>query len=128
MQTVLSFQSLCKEDKYCLPITPNKTNVAKKLKNKSLVVLVRPFKANSWLEVDPSLDTSKGITIKDQKVDSVRVCEVGLDVDECAENEICKPSGPRSRSGICSCKDGFVKDEKKNCIHKGIDGILKCPH
>ena len=83
------------------------------------MVLVRPFKANSWLEVDPSLDTSKGITIKDQKVDSVRVCEVGLDVDECAENEICKPSSPRSRSGTCSCKDGFVKDEKKNCIHKG---------
>ena len=57
--------------------------------------------------------------MKDQKEDSIRVCEVGLDVDECAENEICKPSGPRSRSGICSCKDGFVKDEKKNCIHKG---------
>ena len=49
----------------------------------------------------------------------VQVCEVGLDVDECGENEICKTSSPRSRSGTCSCKDGFVKDEKKNCIHKG---------
>ena len=68
------FQSECKKDEYCLPITPNTTNVANKLKNKSLIVLVRPLFTKSWLDVDP--------TLKDGPISSneslYHVCEVGL--------------------------------------------------
>ena len=95
-----------------MPTTPTKTEVANKLKTKQTkIVLVRPKKSQSWLDLDPTLDDSN---------DSVRnVCEVGLDKQECGQNEICQPSGSKSRSGTCICKDGFIKDANNLCILQG---------
>ena len=49
-------QANCTQDEFCLPVTPNTTNVANKLKNKSLMVLVRPMNGKSWPDL-PKTDT-----------------------------------------------------------------------
>ena len=98
-----------------MPTTPTKTEVANKLKNKQTkIVLVRPKKSKSWLELDPTLDNSN------VRNDDIKVCEVGLDQQECGENEICQPSGSKSRSGSCICKEGYTKDANNLCIIKGM--------
>ena len=96
-----------------MPTTPTKTEVANKLKNKQTkIVLVRPKKSKSWLELDPTLDSNV------RNDDIVKVCEVGLDKQECKENEICQPSGSKSRSGTCICKEGYSKDANNLCMIK----------
>ena len=98
-----------------MPTTPTKTEVANKLKNKQTkIVLVRPKKSKSWLELDPTLDDNSNV-----RNDDIKVCEVGLDQQECGENEICQPSGSKSRSGTCICKEGFTKDANNLCILQG---------
>ena len=102
-----------------MPTTPTKTEVANKLKTKQTkIVLVRPKKSQSWLDLDPTLDDSNS-EIRNDDENIKNVCEVGLDKQECGENEICQPSGSKSRSGTCICKDGFTKDANNLCIIKG---------
>ena len=38
---------------------------------------------------------------------------------DCMQNEYCKRSGPKSRSGVCTCKDGFMRNDKLICVTKG---------
>ena len=102
-----------------MPTTPTKTEVANKLKTKQTkIVLVRPKKSQSWLNLDPTLDDSNS-EIRNDDENIKNVCEVGLDKQECGENEICQPSGSKSRSGTCICKDGFIKDANNLCILQG---------
>ncbi len=61
---------------------------------KTLMVLVRP-KADSWPEI--GAESNKNLN---------QACEVGL--EECTgPNQACVASGPKSRSGVCRCQDGF---------------------
>ena len=53
-------QANCTQDEFCLPVTPNTTNVANKLKNKSLMVLVRPMNGKSWPDL-PKTDTVQAL-------------------------------------------------------------------
>ncbi|KAJ8979867.1 hypothetical protein NQ317_016051 [Molorchus minor] len=42
-------------------------------------------------------------------------CEVGIN-NICEPNEICSPQHPKSRSGICQCKDGFIRNQDGDCF------------
>jgi len=107
------FHANCTQDEFCLPVTPNTTNVANKLKNKSLMVLVRPMNGKSWPDL-PKTDTVQSLENVQKQSFQKRshlgeVCE--LNMRQCGENEICqKPPKSKRRDGICQCQDGFVKN------------------
>ncbi|KAJ8931839.1 hypothetical protein NQ314_015236 [Rhamnusium bicolor] len=42
-------------------------------------------------------------------------CEVGID-NMCLVNEVCAPQHSKSRSGLCQCKDGYIRNEEGECF------------
>lgn len=87
-------------------MTPEKTNVADRLKDKSLLVLVRP-NGDKW----PS-------SLESNKDRSIKTCELNL--QECGDNEVCQASGPKSRSGTCQCLKGFSRSNGK-CVQDALN-------
>ena len=43
-----------------------------------------------------------------------------LEKEECKENEYCKPSAPKSRQGVCTCKNGYKMNDQHSCVTKGM--------
>ena len=66
------------------------------------MVLVRS-KADSWLNVDPSL-------AQFQALQGPKTCEVGLQECNNGPNEECISNNPKSRNGMCHCKKGFERN------------------
>ena len=101
---LICYHATCLKDENCVPVVPNKTNVANKLKNKSLMVLVRP-NGEEWKP------------FQEQK--KAKVCEVGL--EECGENQVCQAAGSKSRSGVCQCLKGkdFSRAKRAERLYSG---------
>lgn len=92
------------------------------------MVLVRSH-ASSWSAVDPTLainldrmDHHQDLNTQPKPKNLVNsggnpmVCEVGLELEACGQNEFCQASGPRSRGGLCQCNQDFHRDSKQICI------------
>ena len=48
-------------------------------------------------------------------------CEIG--VENCFENEECKPIGARRKNGCCECSEGFIRNSNKTCILREEHGF-----
>ncbi|KAJ1521882.1 hypothetical protein ONE63_002221 [Megalurothrips usitatus] len=55
--------------------------------------------------------------------DAPTPCEVGLDVN-CGENEVCLSPRKHSRSGICICVRGFIRNSDGDCIISRSNNML----
>ena len=71
------------------------------------MVLVRS-KAESWLNVDPSL-------AQFQALEGPKTCEIGLQECNNGPNEECISNNPKSRNGMCQCKSGFKRNLNGIC-------------
>ena len=71
------------------------------------MVLVRS-KAESWLNVDPSL-------AQFQALEGPKTCEIGLQECNNGPNEECISNNPKSRNGMCQCKSGFERNLNGIC-------------
>lgn len=112
------FKASCAADEDCLPTgwtakDPGNDN--------TFMVLVRSH-ASSWREVSPGIDDD--VSYPSNSGYMSKACEVGLDATECHLNEACVASQPKSRSGICQCKPGFVRNKMDQCVS---DVVTKPP-
>lgn len=59
----------------------------------------------------------------DGDTDSPTACEVGIDT-QCGRNERCVKPQKHSRSGYCTCEEGFNRDTAGDCVPPTNSNIL----
>ena len=93
-------------------------------------MLVRPRQHQRWEDISQKYaveKTEQVVTeppsLKETGAGQLgRVCEVGLDMEMCYENEECVAANSRSRNGVCMCKEGFVRNsDNDQCVKKVQD-------
>ena len=83
------------------------------------MALIRPSQHKSWHEVNEAIPEVTSATSATEA--PPRPCEVGLELEQCRENEDCVGANDKSRGGVCRCKKGFRRAQDGSC--QGINRL-----
>ncbi|CAB3383148.1 Hypothetical predicted protein [Cloeon dipterum] len=107
----------CETEDLCAPVCAKTKKYVK-----AQMVLVRPISINNYDDEEMMADSSLQLPIS-----SVRSCEVGILID-CPINEVCIPTHPKSRGGVCKCEEGWERKEDEKCVQQSGTGPPSVEH
>ncbi|KAJ8953581.1 hypothetical protein NQ318_003003 [Aromia moschata] len=122
----------CNSNELCIPTLTMNPDTS----NHVSMVLVKPTDEENWEDILSPPESSKALNREVYNILSNRnrledayndllaegsfnsdteSCEVGID-STCEMNEVCVSQHPKSRGGICQCKEGYIRNDDGDCF------------